>query len=58
MKIAMMILPLICILIGFVLYVKKFKIDEKMYAQILADLELREKSKSNETAAEVEWDEV
>jgi melibiose permease/lactose/raffinose/galactose permease len=41
MKIAMMILPLICIVIGFVLYSKKFKIDEKMYAQILKDLEER-----------------
>jgi len=41
MKIAMMILPLICILIGFVLYTKKFKIDEEMYAQILSDLEAR-----------------
>ncbi len=42
MKIAMMILPLICILIGFVLYIKKFKIDEKMYAQIVEDLKARE----------------
>lgn len=41
MKIAMMILPLICIVIGFVIYHKKFKIDEKMYAQILSDLEER-----------------
>ncbi len=41
MKIAMMILPLICILIGFVLYIKKFKIDEKMYAEILGDLKAR-----------------
>ncbi len=41
MKIAMMILPLICIVIGFVIYNKKFKIDEKMYAQILSDLEER-----------------
>lgn len=44
MKIAMMILPLICILIGFVLYIKKFKIDEEMYAKILADLQERENS--------------
>ena len=42
MKIAMMILPLICILIGFVLYMKKFKIDEEMYAKILDDLKARE----------------
>ena len=45
MKIAMMILPLICILVGFVLYMKKFKIDEKMYADILNDLEQREGSR-------------
>ena len=43
MKIAMMILPLICILVGFMLYLKKFEIDEKLYAKILADLEAREK---------------
>lgn len=42
MKIAMMLLPLICILAGFILYYKKFKIDEKMYAQIVADLTERE----------------
>ena len=43
MKLSMMILPLICILIGFVLYNKKFKIDEKMYEQICKDLERRNK---------------
>jgi melibiose permease/lactose/raffinose/galactose permease len=42
MKIAMMILPLICILVGFVLYMKKFRINEEMYAKILADLKERE----------------
>ena len=41
MKLSMMILPLICILIGFVLYNKKFIIDEKLYAQIVSDLEAR-----------------
>ena len=44
MKIAMMILPLICILIGFFLYIKKFKIDEETYANILADLKAREEA--------------
>ncbi|MBE6646412.1 MAG: MFS transporter [Ruminococcaceae bacterium] len=39
MKISMMILPLVCILVGFILYQKKFKIDEKLYAEIVADLE-------------------
>ena len=46
MKIAMMILPLICILVGFILYQKKFKIDEVLYAQILADLEERNSKKA------------
>ncbi|MBO5715013.1 MAG: MFS transporter [Clostridia bacterium] len=43
MKLSMMILPLICILIGFFLYQKKFKIDEEMYAKICKDLEERNK---------------
>ena len=43
MKLSMMILPLICILIGFFLYQKKFKIDEELYAQICKDLEERNK---------------
>lgn len=41
MKLSMMILPLICILIGFVLYHKKFIIDEELYAKIVSDLEAR-----------------
>ena len=41
LKISMMILPLICILVGFIIYHKKFKIDEEMYARILSDLEAR-----------------
>ena len=52
MKISMMILPLICILIGFVLYQKKFKIDEKLYAQILADLEERNSLKAEDSTIE------
>ena len=47
MKLSMMIFPLLCILIGFVLYAKKFKIDEKTYARILSDLEAK-KEKSDE----------
>ncbi|MBR2381478.1 MAG: MFS transporter [Clostridia bacterium] len=43
MKLSMMILPLICILIGFFLYQKKFKIDEEMYERICKDLEERNK---------------
>ena len=45
MKLSMMILPLILILIGFVLYQKKFKIDEEFYAQIVKDLEQRNSKK-------------
>ncbi len=48
MKISMMILPLICILIGFVLYIKKFKIDEETYANILVDLKAREEDDKSE----------
>lgn len=47
MKLSMMILPLICIVVGFILYQKKFKIDEEMYAQILSDLEERGRSSDN-----------
>ena len=54
MKISMMILPLICILIGFVLYIKKFKIDEETYANILADLKAREEAANQEAEAAVE----
>ena len=45
MKISMMILPLVCILVGFFLYQKKFKIDEELYAQIVSDLEERNSEK-------------
>lgn len=41
MKIAMMILPLLAILVGYIIYMKKFTIDEKRYAEILADLQER-----------------
>lgn len=41
MKIAMLILPLICILTGYVIYRRKYKIDSKLYASIIKDLEDR-----------------
>ena len=44
-KLFMMILPLACILASFIIYSKKFKIDEKFYAQILKDLEERNSEK-------------
>ena len=58
MKISMMILPLICILIGFVLYTKKFKIDEQTYAKILEDLKAREAQEQTAEKSEVGADEV
>ena len=52
MKLSMMILPLICILIGFILYHKKFKIDEKLYAEIVSDLEAKNSGKADSEKAE------
>ena len=46
MKLSMMILPLICILVGFVLYRKKFIIDEELYAKIVEDLNARNSEES------------
>ena len=45
MKAAMLILPLICILAGYVIYRKKYRIDEEAYARILNELEEREAKK-------------
>lgn len=53
MKIAMMILPLVCILVGFIIYQKKFKIDEKMYEEIVSDLEKRNAEKETNVGNEV-----
>ena len=41
LKAFMMLLPLACILVGFIIYYKNFKIDETLYAQIISDLEKR-----------------
>lgn len=41
MKLFMMILPLIFIVAGYIIYMKKFKIDEQRYGEILADLQAR-----------------
>ena len=38
-KCAMFALPLVFILVGYVVYLKKYKIDEKFYGEILRDLE-------------------
>ncbi len=41
MKVAMLILPLFFIVAGYLVYLYKYKIDQKMFKQILADLEER-----------------
>ena len=41
-KVAMFIVPLICIVAGYIVYLKKYKISEEFYSQILKDLEARE----------------
>ncbi len=41
MKLSMLILPLIIIVIGYIIYRKKFKIDKEMFDRIIADLEER-----------------
>lgn len=40
-KLAMFVLPLVSIILGYIVYLWKFKIDEKMYAKILDDLRER-----------------
>ena len=37
-----LVIPLIMIAIGYIVYLKKYKISEEYYAQILQDLEARE----------------
>lgn len=46
-KTAMLILPVILIIIGYFIYQKKFIVDEKKYAEIVADLEVQRKEKKN-----------
>ena len=41
MKLSMMIFPLIAIVIGYVIYLKKYKIDAKLYSRIIDDLTAR-----------------
>ena len=40
-KVSMLVIPLIFIVAGYIIYLKKFKVDEKFYASILADLKER-----------------
>ena len=41
-KAAMFVIPLIMIAVGYIVYLKKYKLSEEYYAQILQDLEARE----------------
>ena len=43
-RITMFLIPMVLIALGYVIYMWKFKIDEKFYAEILADLEAREQA--------------
>ena len=45
-KVAMMIFPLICIVIGFIIYRKKYILDEEMYKKIVEELNERKKQTS------------
>ena len=40
-KVAMLLIPVICIVVGFLIYLKKYRIDEQFYAQIIQDLKDR-----------------
>ncbi len=42
MKLSMFVIPLIMIVVGYIVYLKKYKISEEFYSEILADLEKRE----------------
>ena len=48
MKTAMLILPLIFIVIGYIIYKKKFKIDKEMFDKIISDLAERGDITNNE----------
>ncbi len=41
LKMAMFVFPLLCIVIGFIIYRKKYKIDEKMFQTIIQELKER-----------------
>lgn len=43
-KVAMFAIPLLMIIAGYVVYLKKYRISEEFYAEMLSDLEKREKS--------------
>jgi len=41
MKLGMLLLPLIFIVIGYIIYARKFKIDKQLYDNIISDLTAR-----------------
>lgn len=41
---AMFVIPLIMIVVGYIVYLKKYKISEEFYSEMLKDLEAREKN--------------
>ena len=41
-KVSMFALPLVFIVVGYIIYLKKYKIDESFYSRILQDLETKE----------------
>ncbi len=41
MKMAMLVLPIVCILAGYILYRAKYRIDRKMYEKIVGELKAR-----------------
>jgi melibiose permease/lactose/raffinose/galactose permease len=51
MKLAMLIFPLLCIVVSFFIYLKKYKIDSRFYEQILSDLRKRGEIKAITTDA-------
>lgn len=54
MKGAMFIFPLICILIGYLLYRSKYKIDQKLYDQIVGELKERGAISTDEGARSID----
>jgi melibiose permease/lactose/raffinose/galactose permease len=37
----MLLIPVICIVAGYIIYMKKFRIDEEFYSKIVSDLKER-----------------
>jgi melibiose permease/lactose/raffinose/galactose permease len=50
MRMAMLVLPLILIVVGYLIYRAKYRIDEAFYAQIVQDLEARGQLTTDQSA--------